>query len=257
MITWLIVATLATIAGVLYGLDKSFKPFTYFQLLLPIFAAAIVGGLGNPLGAIAGGLVIAFSEVMITYAWKKVAGYALPELLAPDGLAQLLSTDYKFAVSFCIPAGGSFVPAHRAFCGESGMNEALRNTVYFAAVAMLMIGTGYVYSWNTTLQILNMGLISAIMALGVNLQWGFAGLFNVGIMGLCGAWWAGNCPDFNAAANRSLGGRWSWRLAVAGSGRFDDCRRDPGLCTPAQRALAGPGCHRNPDPWLFPLPGRL
>jgi branched-chain amino acid transport system permease protein len=30
---------------VLYGLDKSFKPFTYFQLLLPIFAAAIVGGL--------------------------------------------------------------------------------------------------------------------------------------------------------------------------------------------------------------------
>ena len=102
MITWIIVATLATIAGVLYGLDKSFKPFTYFQLLLPIFAAAIVGGLGSPLGAIAGGMVIAFSEVMITYAWKKVAGYALPEFLAPDGLAQLLSTDYKFAVSFCI-----------------------------------------------------------------------------------------------------------------------------------------------------------
>ena len=102
MITWLIVAALATIAGALYGLDKSFKPFTYFQLLLPIFAAAIVGGLGNPLGAIAGGFTIAFSEVMITYAWKKVAGYALPESLAPDGLAQLLSTDYKFAVSFVI-----------------------------------------------------------------------------------------------------------------------------------------------------------
>jgi len=47
--TWLIVAALATTAGVLYGLDKSFKPFVYFQLLLPIFAAAIVGGLGNPL----------------------------------------------------------------------------------------------------------------------------------------------------------------------------------------------------------------
>ena len=102
MVTWLIVAALATVAGVLYGLDKSFKPFVYFQLLLPIFAAAIVGGLGNPLGAIAGGFTIAFSEVMITYAWKKVAGYALPEALAPDGLAQLLSTDYKFAVSFVI-----------------------------------------------------------------------------------------------------------------------------------------------------------
>ncbi len=100
--TWLIVAALITIAGVLYGLDKSFKPFTYFQLLLPIFASAIVGGLGNPLGAIAGGFVIAFSEVTVTYAWKKVLGYLLPESLEPSGLVQLLSTDYKFAVSFAI-----------------------------------------------------------------------------------------------------------------------------------------------------------
>jgi len=87
---------------VLYGLDKSFKPFTYFQLLLPIFAPAIVGGLGSPIGAIAGGFVIAFSEVTITYAWKKVFGYLAPEGMAPDGLVQLLSTDYKFAVSFVI-----------------------------------------------------------------------------------------------------------------------------------------------------------
>ncbi|QDY69069.1 branched-chain amino acid ABC transporter permease [Qingshengfaniella alkalisoli] len=101
-ITWLIVAGLATIAGVLYGLDKSFRPFTYFQLLLPIFASAIVGGLGNPLGAIAGGFIIAFSEVTITYAWKKVISYMVPETLEPSGLVQLLSTDYKFAVSFAI-----------------------------------------------------------------------------------------------------------------------------------------------------------
>ncbi|WP_281825685.1 branched-chain amino acid ABC transporter permease [Jannaschia rubra] len=100
--TWLIVAALATIAGTLYGLDKSFKPFTYFQLLLPIFAAAIVGGLGSPLGAIAGGFVIAFAEVTITYPLKKVLGYLMPEALEPDGLVQLLSTDYKFAVSFVI-----------------------------------------------------------------------------------------------------------------------------------------------------------
>ena len=101
-ITWIIVASLATIAGVLYGLDKSFKPFTYFQLLLPIFASAIVGGLGNPVGAIAGGFVIAFSEVTITYAFKKVLGYLLPDALEPSGLVQLLSTDYKYAVSFAI-----------------------------------------------------------------------------------------------------------------------------------------------------------
>ena len=101
-VTWLIVATLATIAGVLYGLDKSFKPFVFLQLLLPIFAAAVVGGLGNPIGAIAGGFVIAYSEVMVTYAWKKVANYLLPEAWEVSGLAQLLSTDYKFAVSFSI-----------------------------------------------------------------------------------------------------------------------------------------------------------
>lgn len=101
-VTWIIVAALTVIAGTLYGLDKTFKPFTYFQLLLPFFAAAIVGGLGNPLGAIAGGFVIAFSEVGVTYAWKKVLTYMLPENLAPDGLVQLLSTDYKFAVSFAI-----------------------------------------------------------------------------------------------------------------------------------------------------------
>jgi branched-chain amino acid transport system permease protein len=100
--TWIIVAGLATIAGVLYGLDKSFKPFTYFQLLLPIFAAAIVGGLGSPIGAIAGGFVIAFSEITVTYAFKKVLGYFAPGGWEPDSLMQLLSTDYKFAVSFAI-----------------------------------------------------------------------------------------------------------------------------------------------------------
>lgn len=100
--TWLIVATLATVAGTLYGLDKSFKPFVFFQLLLPVFAAAIVGGLGSPLGAIAGGFVIAFSEVTVTYAWKKVLKYLMPEALEPTGLVQLLATEYKFAVSFVI-----------------------------------------------------------------------------------------------------------------------------------------------------------
>lgn len=102
MVTWIITATLATIAGTLYGLDKSFKPFTYFQLLLPFFAAAIVGGIGNPFGAILGGFVVAFSEISITYAYKKFIKYLVPESWAPEGLVQFLSTDYKFAVSFII-----------------------------------------------------------------------------------------------------------------------------------------------------------
>ncbi len=102
LITWVIAAALATIAGTLYGLDKSFRPFNYFMLLLPIFASAVVGGIGQPFGAIAGGFVVAFSEVSITYAYRRVLGYILPEEWMPDGLAQLLSTDYKFAVSFII-----------------------------------------------------------------------------------------------------------------------------------------------------------
>ena len=102
MITWVIAAVLATIGGALYGLDKSFKPFTYFNNMLPIFAAAIVGGIGNPFGAFLGGYVIAFSEILLTYAYKKFFVYILPESLEPDSLIQLLSTDYKFAVSFSI-----------------------------------------------------------------------------------------------------------------------------------------------------------
>jgi len=92
MITWIIAATLATIAGVLYGLDKTFKPFIYMQLLLPVFAAAIVGGVGQPVGAILGGFVIAFSEVTITYAYKKFITYLAPESWAPEGLVQLFFT---------------------------------------------------------------------------------------------------------------------------------------------------------------------
>ena len=50
--------------------------------------------------AIAGGFIIAYSEVAVTYAFRKVVGYLSP--VEPDGLLQLLSTDYKFAVSFMI-----------------------------------------------------------------------------------------------------------------------------------------------------------
>ena len=78
ILTWVIASTLVTIAGVLYGLDKSFKPFTYFNLLLPMFAAAIVGGIGSPIGAVIGGYVIAFSEITLTYAYKKFFIYLLP-----------------------------------------------------------------------------------------------------------------------------------------------------------------------------------
>jgi len=70
------------------------------------------------------------------------------------------------------------------------MSDTLKHTLLFVAVGLLLVLEGtttaagvFSGSWNSSFTILNMGLISAIMALGVNLQWGFAGLFNVGIMG--------------------------------------------------------------------------
>ena len=102
LITWIITGTLACVAGTLYGLDKSYKPFTYLHLVLPIFSAAIVGGVGNPVGAIIGGFVIAFSELIITFAYKKIFFYFLPNNIVPEGLLQILSTDYKIAISFLI-----------------------------------------------------------------------------------------------------------------------------------------------------------
>lgn len=62
-------------------------------------------------------------------------------------------------------------------------NEVLKNAGLFALVGGLIVLTGFMQGWNSALLILNMGLISAIMAIGVNLQWGFAGLFNIGVMG--------------------------------------------------------------------------
>ena len=58
-----------------------------------------------------------------------------------------------------------------------------RNILLFVGMASLLIIVGFVQSWNVAFSILNMCLISAVMALGVNIQWGYAGLFNVGVMG--------------------------------------------------------------------------
>jgi len=66
------------------------------------------------------------------------------------------------------------------------MRDNIKTYILFAAVFLLIVITGFIQSWNSALFILNMGLISAVMSLGVNLQWGIAGLLNVGIMGFVG-----------------------------------------------------------------------
>ena len=102
MVTWLIAGSLAAVAGTMYGLDKGYKPFTFFQMVLPIFAATIVGGIGHPKGAIVGGYLVAFTEIAITANYKKVANYVLPDNWEVVGNLQILGTEYKFGVSFMI-----------------------------------------------------------------------------------------------------------------------------------------------------------
>ena len=102
-VTWIIAGGLATIAGTLLSLDVTFKPDLSFFLLLPIFAAAIVGGVGHPYGAIAGGFVVGFAETLAVFNWNillRPFRDSFPTWLdLPTNLA-FVSTEYKIVVPF-------------------------------------------------------------------------------------------------------------------------------------------------------------
>ena len=63
------------------------------------------------------------------------------------------------------------------------MTERYRVLVLYTGMLLLLLLVGFGQGWSVALSILNLCLISAIMAIGVNIQWGYAGLFNVGVMG--------------------------------------------------------------------------
>ena len=86
--TWVIGAALAATAGVFAGMDTSMHPNLGWNLLLALFAAAVLGGIGKPMGAIAGGLIIGLAEELSTYNWI--------------GDNPLISPSYKSAVAFLI-----------------------------------------------------------------------------------------------------------------------------------------------------------
>ena len=87
--TWVIGGTLAASAGVFLGIDTQLQSNMGWDLLLPIFAAAILGGIGSPYGAIIGGLIIGMAEELSSYTWL---GNGEP----------LLSPGYKTGVAFAI-----------------------------------------------------------------------------------------------------------------------------------------------------------
>ncbi|WP_275288156.1 branched-chain amino acid ABC transporter permease [Halomonas elongata] len=104
-VTWVLAGGLAAIAGTLLSLDVTFKPDLSFFLLLPIFAAAIVGGVGHPFGAIAGGFVVGFAESLAVFNWGLLLRPfrdSLPAWLElPHNLA-FVGTEYKIVVPFFI-----------------------------------------------------------------------------------------------------------------------------------------------------------
>lgn len=104
-VTWVIAGSLACVAGSMLALDVALMPDLAFNIVLPIFAAAIVGGLGHAYGAIVGGFLIAFAETLAVFNWTAVLrplNALLPEGMAlPTNLA-LVPTEYKLTVAFVI-----------------------------------------------------------------------------------------------------------------------------------------------------------
>lgn len=103
--TWIIAGGLAAAAGTLLALDVTLKPDLSFNLLLPIFAAAIVGGVGQPYGAIAGGLLVGFAETLAVFNWSvvlKPLQPLLPDFIEIPAKITFVPTEYKIVVPFFI-----------------------------------------------------------------------------------------------------------------------------------------------------------
>jgi len=105
-VTWIIAGALACAAGTMLSLDVSLKPDLAFNIVLPIFAAAIVGGLGQAYGAIAGGFLLGFAETLGVFNWstlfKPMLSGVLPDWIVIPNDLSLVPTEYKLTVSFVI-----------------------------------------------------------------------------------------------------------------------------------------------------------
>ena len=103
--TWIIAGALAAAGGTLLALDVTLKPDLSYNIILPIFAAAIVGGIGQPYGAIAGGLLVGFTETLAVFNWSvllRPLQPLLPEWLEIPAKIAFVPTEYKIVVPFFI-----------------------------------------------------------------------------------------------------------------------------------------------------------
>ena len=140
---WLLGGALAAAAGVMLGLLVQIRPFMGFDLLLPLFAAAILGGVGSAPGAFAGALIVGLAEAITV---------------------QLAGAEWRAAVAF------ANLDRRAAHSPDRPRREA---AVSFDPGGVLAYASFF----------FAFALINAIVCLGLNLQWGMTGLFNVGVAG--------------------------------------------------------------------------
>ena len=103
--TWMIAGGLAAAAGTLLSLDVTLKPDLSFNILLPIFAAAVVGGVGKPYGAIAGGFIVGFAETLAIFNWSillRPFSGIIPDWIDVPSTIAFVPTEYKIVVPFVL-----------------------------------------------------------------------------------------------------------------------------------------------------------
>ena len=183
--TWVIGGALVGIAGVMLALQAQLKPELGFILLLPLFAATILGGVGSPQGAFVGAMVVGITEeVAVTLGF--------------------LSPGYKFSVAFVILI--LMLLCGLAACSERRRDEAARGawwrcpqrtdqgerlitplTVLAITAAVVLIPAER-SGWDINGVISFLAFFATFVAiygiftLGLNVQWGYTGVFNFGVM---------------------------------------------------------------------------
>ena len=130
-VTWIIGGALACVAGVMIGILVQIRPFMGFDMLLPMFAAAILGGIGSVPGAVLGGLIIGLAEA---------------------GAVQLIGAEWRAAVSFIILMAVLFVRPDRHFRSERTMMDLLGYGAFFLTTALIfsLVTLGLNLQWGLT-----------------------------------------------------------------------------------------------------------
>ena len=218
--TWIIGAVLAATAGILLAVFQAqLLPIMGWKFLIPLFAAVILGGIGNPYGALVGAFIIGVSSEVSTQ-WINPSYKPRGGLRHYDGGAageaqgHIRRRQVSIAIDWKRP----------------GSSPEGREVMDIAGIADYFVG------------FLVMAGIYAVFSLGLNVHWGYTGLFNIGIAGFfaLGAYTAAlmttQPPDPTLFEDFKFGGQlvrnrvsWTWESTCGSSWVWGPRRRCAGL----------------------------